>query len=88
MGAEIWDFIRQSEYLKQQVHDGVYAWYVRNAERPFDLLLRDLNIDEALIQHELQCTATTCYTANDRFRLVTGTFTPLFRAVLLSELKL
>ncbi|MGE8573193.1 MAG: hypothetical protein ACN6NW_14320 [Acinetobacter amyesii] len=54
MGHEIWDFIRQSEYMKQQVHDGVYAWYVRNAERSFDLLLRDLNIDEALIQHELQ----------------------------------
>lgn len=54
MGHEIWDFMRQSEYMKQQVHDGVYAWYVRNAERPFDLLLRDLNIDEALIQHELQ----------------------------------
>lgn len=53
MGAEIWDFIRQSEYLKQQVHDGVYAWYIRNAERPFDLLLRDLNIDEALIQNQL-----------------------------------
>ena len=54
MGHEVWDFMRQSEYMKQQVHDGVYAWYVRNAERPFDLLLRDLNIDEALIQHELQ----------------------------------
>ncbi|MCL6246102.1 MULTISPECIES: hypothetical protein [Acinetobacter] len=54
MGHEIWDFMRQAEYMKQQVHDGVYAWYVRNAERPFDLLLRDLNIDEALIQHELQ----------------------------------
>lgn len=54
MGAEIWDFIRQSDYLKQQVHDGVYAWYIRNAERPFDLLLRDLNIDESLISHELQ----------------------------------
>ncbi len=54
MGAEIWDFIRQSGYLKQQVHDGVYAWYIRNAERPFDLLLRDLNIDEALIETELQ----------------------------------
>lgn len=54
MGHEIWDFMRQSEYMKQQVHDGVYAWYVRNAERSFDLLLRDLNIDEALIQHELQ----------------------------------
>lgn len=54
MGAEIWDFIRQSGYLKQQVHDGVYAWYIRNAERPFDLLLRDLNIDEALMETELQ----------------------------------
>lgn len=53
LGAEIWDFIRQSDYLKQQVHDGVYAWYIRNAERPFDLLLRDLNIDESLITHEL-----------------------------------
>lgn len=54
MGAEIWDYIRQSDYLKQQVHNGVYAWYIRNQERPFDLLLRDLNIDEALIQNELQ----------------------------------
>ena len=54
LGHEIWDHIRQTEYLKQQVHDGVYAWYVRNQERSFDLLLRDLNIDETLIQHELQ----------------------------------
>jgi len=54
LGHEIWDHIRQTDYLKQQVHDGVYAWYIRNQERPFDLLLRDLNIDEALIQNELQ----------------------------------
>lgn len=54
LGHEIWDHIRQTDYLKQQVHDGVYAWYIRNQERPFDLLLHDLNIDEALIQHELQ----------------------------------
>lgn len=54
LGHEIWDHLRQTEYLKQQVHDGVYAWYTRNQERNFDLLLRDLNIDEALIQHELQ----------------------------------
>ncbi len=54
LGHEIWDFMRQSDYMKQQVHDGVYAWYIRNQERPFDLLLRDLNIDESLIQHELQ----------------------------------
>ena len=54
MGHEIWEHIRQTEYLKQQVHDGIFAWYVRNAERPLDLLLRDLNIDEALIENELQ----------------------------------
>lgn len=54
LGHEIWDHLRQTEYLKQQVHDGIYAWYIRNQERSFDLLLRDLNIDEALIQHELQ----------------------------------
>lgn len=53
MGHEIWEHIRQTPYLKQQVHDGVYAWYARNQERTFDLLLRDLNIDEALIEHEL-----------------------------------
>ena len=54
LGHEIWEHLRQTDYLKQQVHDGVYAWYIRNQERPFDLLLRDLNIEEALIQHELQ----------------------------------
>ncbi|GAA5631590.1 hypothetical protein Acal02_02226 [Acinetobacter calcoaceticus] len=53
MGHEIWDHIRQTPYLKQQVHDGVYAWYARNQQRTFDLLLRDLNIDEALIENEL-----------------------------------
>ncbi|GEA66992.1 hypothetical protein PA3_11500 [Acinetobacter pittii] len=53
LGHEIWDHIRQTDYLKQQVHDGIYTWYVRNQERSFDLLLRDLNIDEGLVQHEL-----------------------------------
>jgi hypothetical protein len=51
LGHEIWDHIRQTPYLKQQIHDGVYAWYARNQERTFDLLLRDLNIDEDLIQN-------------------------------------
>lgn len=54
LGHEIWDHLRQTDYLKQQVHDGVHTWYVRNQEHTFDSLLRDLNIDEALIQHELQ----------------------------------
>lgn len=53
MGHEIWDHIRQTDYLKQQVHDGVYAWYIRNQQHTFDQLLRDLNIDELLIEQEL-----------------------------------
>ncbi len=32
----------------------MHTWYVRNQEHTFDQLLRDLNIDEALIQNELQ----------------------------------
>ena len=54
MGHDIWNFLRQSDYLKQQVHDGIHAWYVRNQEHTFDALLRDLNIDESLVQNELQ----------------------------------
>lgn len=54
LGHEIWDHIRQSNYLKTQVQDGVSAWYSRNQDRPLDLLLRDLNIDEQLIQQQLQ----------------------------------
>ena len=54
MGHEIWEHIRQTDYLKQQVHDGIYAWYIRNAQRNFDAILNDINIDESLIQNELQ----------------------------------
>ena len=54
MGHEIWEHIRQTDYLNKQVHDGVLTWYVRNEERSFDLILNDININEALIQNELQ----------------------------------
>lgn len=54
LGHEIWDHIRQTDFLKKQVHDGIYAWYIRNQERSFDLILKDINIDEHLIENELQ----------------------------------
>lgn len=53
MGHEIWDHIRQTDYLKQQLHDGIYAWYIRNQEHNFDAILNDINIDQTLIEHEL-----------------------------------
>jgi hypothetical protein len=55
---EVWDHLRQTEYMQKQIHDGAYTWYVRNQEHPLDQLLRDLNIDEALIQHELSALLT------------------------------
>lgn len=58
LGHEIWNHLRQTDYLKQQLHDGIYTWYIRNQERSFDLLLRDLNIDERLVQNELQSLLT------------------------------
>lgn len=54
MGHEIWDHIRQTDYLKQQVHDGIYTWYVRNQDKSFDSILHDININENLVQYELQ----------------------------------
>ena len=54
LGHEIWDYLRQSDYMKAQVHDGIHAWYVRNENHCFDSLLRDLNIEESLVQNELQ----------------------------------
>ena len=53
LGHEIWEHLRQTDYLKKQVHDGVYAWYVRNQERNFDQILSDINIDQALVENEL-----------------------------------
>jgi len=54
LAHEIWEHLRQTDYMRQQLHDGLYTWYVRNQERRLDALLRDLNIDEALVQRELQ----------------------------------
>lgn len=53
LGREIWDTLRQTEYLQQQVHDGLSAWYARNQDRSFQAILRDINIDENLIKKEL-----------------------------------
>ena len=54
LAHEVWNHLRQTDYLKQQLHDGLYTWYVRNQERNFHQLLRDLNIDEGLLMQQLQ----------------------------------
>ncbi|MEB3754036.1 hypothetical protein [Acinetobacter sp. MD2(2019)] len=51
---QFWDYFRQSDYLKQQLHDGIYTWYIRNQNRTFAALLQDLNINQQILDHELQ----------------------------------
>ena len=53
MGHEIWDFIRQTPYLEQQVRDGIANWYQRNQARTFHDILLDLNVSPELISKEL-----------------------------------
>jgi hypothetical protein len=53
LGHEVWDYMRQTDYLKQQLHDGLHAWYTRNQQQTFAVLLRDLNIDDALVAQEI-----------------------------------
>lgn len=44
----------QSEYMALQVKDGISAHGMHGIKTSFDLLFRDLNIDEALIHNQLQ----------------------------------
>ena len=53
LGHEVWDYMRQTDYLKQQLHDGLHAWYTRNQQQTFAVLLRDLNINDALVAQEI-----------------------------------
>lgn len=53
MGEKIWDHIRQTPYLQQQVSFGVDAWVTRHQDETFEKLLLDLNIDNQLLRKEL-----------------------------------
>lgn len=53
LAHDIWEHTRQSDYLKQQLHDGLHTWYSRNQQHTFDVLLRDLNICEDLVSEQL-----------------------------------
>ncbi len=55
LGHEVWENLRQSEYLQQQVHDGIATWYARNQERSLQAVMQDLNIDDALVAGPLGC---------------------------------
>ena len=53
MGQRIWDHLRQTPYLQEQVSFGVEAWVKRHENESFEKLLNDLNIDRELLRSEL-----------------------------------
>lgn len=53
MGAEVWDFLRQTSYLEQQVRDGISAWFERNRELSIQQILLDVNVDADMIANEM-----------------------------------
>lgn len=53
MGEKIWDHIRQTPYMQEQVSFGVNAWVERHQNETFEKLMNDLNIDTPLLRKEL-----------------------------------
>ena len=53
MGEKIWDHIRQTPYMQEQVSFGVNAWLERHQHDTFAKLMLDLNIDSQLLRKEL-----------------------------------
>ena len=57
-GAQVlsrtWDSLRSSDYIATQVKDGVTHWYSNNKQHTLGKILRDLNVDAALIEQELR----------------------------------
>ncbi|GAA5011552.1 hypothetical protein GCM10023206_19770 [Acinetobacter puyangensis] len=53
MGEQVWNHIRQTDYLQAQITSGVDAWVERHAQDTFAQALQDINIDENLLRTEL-----------------------------------
>lgn len=53
LGQQIWEHLRQTEYLQQQVADGVAHWFEVHKNDTFAKVLADIHIDENLLRNEL-----------------------------------
>jgi hypothetical protein len=57
-GAQVisrtWDSLRSSDYIRTQVNDGIAHWYSQNKQHTLGKILRDVNVDAALIEQELK----------------------------------
>ncbi len=57
-GAQVvsntWDSLRSSDYIATQVKDGINHWYSNNKQHTLGKILRDLNVDAALIEQEIK----------------------------------
>ncbi|WP_406564518.1 hypothetical protein [Acinetobacter qingfengensis] len=53
MTTQIWQHLRQTPYLQQQVADGIRLWLKAHETETFAKILADLNINDELLKNEL-----------------------------------
>lgn len=53
LGHKIWDHLRQTEYLQEQVSAGVTHWLNVHQNETFAKVLTDINVDQDLLRSEL-----------------------------------
>lgn len=55
--SQTWDSLRHTDYIRNQVNDGVAHWYSQNKQQTLGTILNDVNVDITLIKQELQLVA-------------------------------
>lgn len=52
--SETWEHLRQTDYIRTQINDGITHWYEQHQHTPLATLMKDVNIDSAGIQQEVK----------------------------------
>lgn len=52
--SQTWEHLRQSNFLKQHVTDGIAHWFEQNQHLPLSAIMQDVNLDSAVIQQEIR----------------------------------
>lgn len=52
--SQTWEHLRQSDFIKQHVNDGIARWFEQNQQLPLSAIMQDVNLDSAVIQQEIK----------------------------------
>lgn len=52
--SQTWEHLRQTDYIKAQINDGIAHWYDQHRHTPLATFMKDINLDSASIQQEVK----------------------------------